>query len=598
MTLRLRPFTRPARRGHVSAEDRQQFWVTAGFITLIIVVVLTLVGAVAVGYWNDHLKPIATVGAVQIDRDDWIEHARLMVARIDRSEALVREAVTSAEIDSTVAQERLGQLRTARQAAPDQAIDELIDLIYKEQLAAQEGISATPEEVDEAVAKEASRPERRHVQAIFVEPETDAAGEEPTAAQRREALEQAEKALTELEDGEPFDEVAQRYSTDISRENGGDYGIISQSNPTDDAWVAALFELDEEGTTDIVEGADGVYRIGRVTEVMPGGPDPAFTEDIRAVGISDAGYRTTVQREVVADKLEDDVIAEATEGDAEQVRLSEIFILISDTTDPATDEGEVHASHILYSPNDDSEAARTLAAEDPAWDEAERDARAADAALREITDGEDRATAFAARARAESDDRGSGANGGDLGFFARGRMVPQFADPLFDIPRTENEIVGPVRSEFGYHVILFHEFRPPAEERINAVIDDLEEPDADFATVAREHSDGDEAEEGGDIGWKIREQLDAEAADAVFELDVGERTDSIELDDGYHVYRVADKEERPLDAEQRSAIRGNAFTTWYAEQKSAAETAGTITKDPETFSPAAIDADPLDGTEP
>jgi parvulin-like peptidyl-prolyl isomerase len=597
MTLRLRPFTRPARRGHVSAEERQQFWVTAGFIALIVVVVLTLVGAVAIGYWNDHLKPIATVGSVQIDRDDWIERGRLMVARIDRSEALTREAITSGEIDPTVGETRLGELRTARQEAPDQAIDELIDLIYQEQLAAGEGISVTPQEVDEAVAREASRPERREVQAIFVEPETDAAGEEPTPAQRREALEQAGKALAALEDGEPFDEVARTYSTDISRENGGDYGIITESNPTDTAWVEALFALEEPGTTDIILGGDGVYRIGRVTEIMPGGPDPTFTENIRAVGISDSGYRTNVQREVLADKLEEDVVAEATEGDVEQVRLSEIFILISDTTDPAAGEGEVHASHILYSPNDDSEAARTLPAEDPAWAEAEADARAADAALRAIEDGEDRATAFAARSRAESDDRGSGANGGDLGFFARGQMVAEFADPLFDTPRTENEIVGPVRSEFGYHVILFHELRPPAEERISAVIDDLEEEDADFATVAREHSDGDEAEEGGDIGWRIREQLDPEA-DQVFELDVGERTDSIELEDGYHIYRVADKEERPLDAEQKSAIRANAFTNWYSEKKSAAEAAGTITKDPETFSPAAIEPDPLDGTEP
>ena len=58
---------------------------------------------------------------------------------------------------------------------------------------------------------------------------------------------------------------------------------------------------------------------------------------------------------------------------------------------------------------------------------------------------------FAALAKAESDDPGSKANGGDLGSFPRGRMVKEFEEAAFSAK--EKEIVGPVKSSFGYHVI-------------------------------------------------------------------------------------------------------------------------------------------------
>lgn len=63
----------------------------------------------------------------------------------------------------------------------------------------------------------------------------------------------------------------------------------------------------------------------------------------------------------------------------------------------------------------------------------------------------DKGEDFAALAKAESDDTGSGAQGGDLGSFARGRMVPEFEKAVFSQPV---KVVGdPVRSMFGYHVI-------------------------------------------------------------------------------------------------------------------------------------------------
>jgi len=73
-------------------------------------------------------------------------------------------------------------------------------------------------------------------------------------------------------------------------------------------------------------------------------------------------------------------------------------------------------------------------------------------ALRErIVKGED----FAAVAKAESDDTGSGASGGDLGEVTRGRTVPEFEQAIFTLP--VNQVSEPIKTQFGYHLIQVQE---------------------------------------------------------------------------------------------------------------------------------------------
>ena len=62
---------------------------------------------------------------------------------------------------------------------------------------------------------------------------------------------------------------------------------------------------------------------------------------------------------------------------------------------------------------------------------------------------------FAALAKAESDDTGTGAQGGDLGQFGRGAMVPEFDTAAFAQPI--GKVGDPVRSAFGYHIIKVEE---------------------------------------------------------------------------------------------------------------------------------------------
>ena len=54
-------------------------------------------------------------------------------------------------------------------------------------------------------------------------------------------------------------------------------------------------------------------------------------------------------------------------------------------------------------------------------------------------------------ARAESDDMGSSAKGGDLGFLDHGQTVPSFEEALFALK--VGELSQPVKTTYGYHLI-------------------------------------------------------------------------------------------------------------------------------------------------
>jgi peptidyl-prolyl cis-trans isomerase D len=80
---------------------------------------------------------------------------------------------------------------------------------------------------------------------------------------------------------------------------------------------------------------------------------------------------------------------------------------------------------------------------------------------------------FTELARKNSGDPGSAAEGGDLGYFARGKMVKPFDDAVFALK--VGEIAGPVQSQFGYHVIKLEAIKPSEVPTFEAVKGKLEE---------------------------------------------------------------------------------------------------------------------------
>jgi len=71
----------------------------------------------------------------------------------------------------------------------------------------------------------------------------------------------------------------------------------------------------------------------------------------------------------------------------------------------------------------------------------------------------DGGAAFADVAKANSSD-GSAANGGDLGWFSAGQMVPEFEATVKDMRK--GQVAGPVKTQFGWHLILLNDTRETA----------------------------------------------------------------------------------------------------------------------------------------
>ena len=585
MTFRAKPVTKRKRRTHWENEQRTEFWVTLGFLGLAALTLLILGGAVAVGYYNEHFKAVARVEGREISRDQWLERQKVGRFRLDKAESRIRERLSAGTLEASDAQQQLSQLETQRQSIPNQAMDDLIDQVLQTQIASKLGIGVGPTEIDAALKKEASVPEERKVLAIFVEPQAGAGdqGGAADAKQKAAARQRAEKALAELKAGKAFADVAKRYSSDASRDRGGEYGFIDAENPTDKRWVEAVFKLPLNGTTAVIEGADGTYRIGRVTEIRPGSEDQGFTAEIeRQVGV--AAYRNALEGDLIEKKLREKVTRDATTGAVEQVRVSEIVVLTpADAQGQPASGPEIRTSHILYSPKDDPGAADQVKPNDPAWAAAKRQADAAARKLRAIANVAAREKQFAQIARAESDDKGSGQKGGDLGFFGQGAVVQEFGTAIFGTPHRRGDIIGPVKTQFGWHVILYVERRASPEERIQEIVKLAKKPGADFAAIARQRSEGEAASKGGDLGWIARYQLEKEVDDVLFKLQPGQVSDALKREDGFHVYKVSQRTKRPVDAQQRPQIEANAFEAWYKPQRDGAN----IWRDEQALAPGA-----------
>ena len=82
-------------------------------------------------------------------------------------------------------------------------------------------------------------------------------------------------------------------------------------------------------------------------------------------------------------------------------------------------------------------------------------------------------TQFAKIAKEKSEDPGTAQNGGDLGFFAKGRMVPEFEKAAFDLK--PNTLSGIVKTNFGYHIIYVTDRKEAGQEPFEKVENDIKQ---------------------------------------------------------------------------------------------------------------------------
>jgi parvulin-like peptidyl-prolyl isomerase len=115
---------------------------------------------------------------------------------------------------------------------------------------------------------------------------------------------------------------------------------------------------------------------------------------------------------------------------------------------------QVHARHILIAPQG-SPAAPPAKEGQKELTDAQAKAKAEELRNKLVAGGD-----FALLAKSESADTGSGAQGGDLGSFGHGQMVPEFEQAAF--AAKPGEIPPVVKTQFGYHIIKVesHDFTP------------------------------------------------------------------------------------------------------------------------------------------
>lgn len=169
-------------------------------------------------------------------------------------------------------------------------------------------------------------------------------------------------------------------------------------------------------------------ELGRFKERLP--DEETFKNFLEQRGLTEETMRENIHKDLqLREVLKDKYGTEVTEKDA-----SEFYAANEQRFEH---EDQVHARHILISVEKEAEEEKVEEAKKKA-EEIAKEVKAS---------GAD----FEAIAREKSEDPTAAQSGGDLGFFTKERMVPEFSEAAFAM--NKGDISDPIRSDFGFHII-------------------------------------------------------------------------------------------------------------------------------------------------
>jgi len=289
-------------------------------------------------------------------------------------------------------------------------------------------------------------------------------------------------------------------------------------------------------------------QIQRIKSQFPS--EDAFLEQLRSEGLTLKRLRDQYRDEVKNQILKDMLIQKRLAG----VRVSsgevKRFYEANKDSLPEKPAG-VRLAHILL---------------DTQPGQATRDSllQYADLIRQKAIAGED----FALLAKTYSDDP-SGAEGGDMGWFSRGEMVPEFEEVAFGLQ--PGQISDVVETPFGFHIIkgtgrkgdkvrashiLIRVVPSEADLAFKLVLTDslyqLIIDGTDFAELAKTHSDDAKSRDsGGELGWYAANDLLPEFIDALTDLELGQVSKPIVSEFGYHLIKLEGKRpSSPIDLDE------------------------------------------------
>jgi parvulin-like peptidyl-prolyl isomerase len=565
MTFRARPTTRTGRRSGHESDARRNLYFNLGFGAVVAIAILLLLGAGAASWYGEHLATVAVVNGETISKDALRDRVAVETFRLDTLESRTREKVNQGRMSAAQGQQLLNYIAQQKDQIGSVAYEREIDTALILQLAPDQGVQVTDAAIDGQITKDATTPESRHTYVIAVTPETSDGATEPTQAQKDAAKKKADELLAGLKGGTSWeDTVKASGDADAAETNGDLYFVDEGSTSPDTALVDAIFALPEPGYTAVVEGADGAYRIGRLTEIAQEVVDPNYLRRATDAGVSEAAYRHAAASFVARDGIEAKILADVVDKPSEQRRVGEIAI--EDNDGLPTAAGAVLAKHLLFAPKDDPNGAAALAADDPAWTAAEDEAKKAYEELRA-------GTARFVDLAPGSDDATSAAANGFLPYFAKDdpntQLDPAFAQAIFADGLQPGQLLEPVKSAFGWHVIQLVTTDSPTVHA-QKLIEEASKPGVDFAALAADNSLASSAVDGGDLGWVARYQLETAPEDAIFATQANAVSAPVP-GDNLTLFKVKEIATRTPDEAQAQEIRDYAFSNWYTGIKSDAE---------------------------
>jgi len=187
-----------------------------------------------------------------------------------------------------------------------------------------------------------------------------------------------------------------------------------------------------------IKDADLEAEVSRVKGQFPS--EDMFKAEMQKAGETESSFRETVKRMLQQQKWMQDQI-----GDKASVPEADVKKFYDGNKKEFEHPELVRASHILIRMPEDADE-KTVAEKK----------KAAEAALERVTAKKED---FATVAKEVSEEPGAKESGGDLNFFPKERMVPEFANAAFAMDKGEVS-KEPVRSKFGWHVIKVTDRKP------------------------------------------------------------------------------------------------------------------------------------------